>query len=181
MCKMRINPIFLPNGQIAMEQSNNLLNYIRSGSIGGVSGVKGGAFAGAMGGMLIMVLNNWGAAGFSFVIYSAIFGATTGMMAGALISYFWGFLTGVVSELIAGGSDMGSTGVALLWYIGFVALAGMVGYLIYPSLPTVGAIGGVVFGLGAATISRRDFIKMVAFQSKSDAEDGISEQSVAER
>ncbi|MEM7798359.1 MAG: hypothetical protein AAF633_04135 [Chloroflexota bacterium] len=162
-----------------MTQSNNIVNYIRSGSIGGVSGVKGGALAGAIGGTVIMTINNIGTAGPGFVVYSMIFGATTGMMAGALISYFWGFLAGIISEAVAVTET--TRILPFVWYSGFLVIAALLGIVIYPDLRFMGAMAGLLLGLGAGWVALRDFIRMTEYQTKADEDSEEIDRTVAER
>lgn len=148
-----------------MENSaSTVVNRIRSGSIGGVSGVKGGALAGALGGLLLMLFTNLDLDNLSFLVFSMILGATTGMMAGALICYFVGFGTGFLSELLYAGPANQSQ-VGFLWYAVFILVAALLGYFLAPAQHLYGVLGGVLLGAAAAFIAIRDFIKMLAYQA----------------
>ena len=148
-----------------MENSGSIIvNRIRSGSIGGVSGVKGGALAGAFGGLLLMLFTNLDLGNLSFLVFSMILGATTGMMAGALICYFVGFGTGFLSELLYAGPANQSQ-VSLLWYAVFILVAALLGYFLAPAHHLYGVLGGALLGSAAAFIAIRDFIKMLAYQA----------------
>ncbi|MFT5196874.1 MAG: hypothetical protein ACI85U_003913 [Candidatus Promineifilaceae bacterium] len=149
--------------------SNNIINVIRTGSIGGVSGVKGGAFAGAVGGGTLMMLTGLTSlsdqVGFGFVILSTLIGLTTGMMTGALIGYFTGWLNGMVSGI---GSDDGKLNfkrVNSTWVVTFLIIWAIVGYLLFNEFPLLGIFGGIGAGFLGSRIAIKDFVKMIEVQS----------------
>ncbi len=147
--------------------ANNFINVIRSGSIGGVSGVKGSSFAGAIGGGTLMVLTGLASlsdqVGFGFVVLSLLMGLTTGMMTGALIGYFLGWINGMTSGW--GSNDLNPTRVNVIWYTTLIIVWAIVGYYLFQQVPWVGALGGIAAGAFAARISSADFVRMIEVQS----------------
>lgn len=149
--------------------ANNIINVIRTGSIGGVSGVKGGAFAGAAGGGTLMLLTGLTSlsdqVGFGFVILSLLMGLTTGMMTGALIGYVIGWLNGMTSGI---GNDKGQLDfkrVNLTWITTFVLVWAYTGYLLFNQFPLLGIMGGIATGFFGSKIAIKDFVKMIEVQS----------------
>lgn len=147
--------------------SNNIINVIRSGSIGGVSGVKGGAFAGAIGGGTLMLIRGLASLssqiGIGFVVYSTLIGLTTGMMTGALIGYFVGWVNGAISGW--GEPELDMTRVNGVWYVTLVIIWSITGYYLFQQLAVVGVVGGALAGVLAARIAIKDFVKMIEVQS----------------
>ena len=147
--------------------SNNIVNVIRSGSIGGVSGVKGGASAGALGGGTLMLLTGLASlssqVGFGFVILSLLIGLTTGMMTGAIIGYFIGWFNGIASGW--GAVELNENRVNIVWHITLMLVWAITGYYLFQQLPLVGLFGGLVAGVIAARIAIKDFVKMIEVQS----------------
>ena len=147
--------------------SNNIINSIRAGSIGGVSGVKGSSLAGALGGGILMFLTGLSSlsdqVGFGFVILSLLIGLTTGMMTGALIGYAVGWLDGMLSG--AANSDPSPGRVHAVWYPSMMLVWAITGYFLFQQLPLVGAIGGIIAGVVAARIATKDFLHMIEVQS----------------
>ncbi|MFK7801306.1 MAG: hypothetical protein AB8G95_06725 [Anaerolineae bacterium] len=149
--------------------SNNIINVIRTGSIGGVSGVKGGSFAGAIGGGILMILTGLASlstpAGFGFVIFSTLIGLTTGMMTGALIGYFVGWFNGAVSSWGEQEPELDMKRVNAVWHVTLIIVWAITGYYLFQQVPLVGAAGGALAGILAARISIKDFVKMIDVQS----------------
>lgn len=147
--------------------SNNIINSIRAGSIGGVSGVKGSSLAGALGGGILMVLTGIASlsdqVGFGFVILSLLIGLTTGMMTGALIGYVMGWANGMLSG--AASSDPNPSRVNVVWYPTMMIVWAITGYFLFQQMPIVGALGGILAGALSARIAIKDFLHMIDVQS----------------
>ena len=147
--------------------ANNFINTIRAGSIGGVSGVKGGSAAGAIGGGTLMVLTGLASlsdqVGFGFVILSLLIGLTTGMMTGALIGYAMGWLDGMLSG--AANQEPQPARVAAIWYPTMMIVWAITGFYLFQQMPVIGAIGGLLAGVLAAYIATKDFVHMLEVQS----------------
>ncbi len=147
--------------------SNNIINNIRAGSIGGVSGVKGCSAAGAIGGGTLMVLTGLASlsdqVGFGFVVLSLLMGLTSGMMTGALIGYAMGWINGMLSGVAEAEPDMSR--ISAVWYPSLMIIWAIVGYYLFQQIPLVGAIGGLLAGILAAWIATRDFVHMIEVQS----------------
>ncbi|MEM8856732.1 MAG: hypothetical protein AAGD96_00320 [Chloroflexota bacterium] len=149
--------------------SNNIINVIRSGSIGGVSGVKGSAAAGAIGGGTLMLVDGLASVsqqtGLGFVVLSLLMGLTTGMMTGAVIGYAQGWLNGMVSGTGWGEGNLKMGRVNGVWYASMIIVWSITGYLLFNRIPVVGVIGGIAAGILAAYISIKDFVHMIEVQS----------------
>ena len=147
--------------------ANNIINVIRSGSIGGVSGVKGGAAAGAIGGGTLMLIDGIASMsdqiGASFVGLSLLIGLTTGMMTGAVICYALGWFNGMASGW--GDTNLNINRVNGVWYTTMVIVWAITGYLLFNRIPAVGVIGGIAVGVLAAYIAIKDFVHMIEVQS----------------
>ena len=147
--------------------SNNIINVIRSGSIGGVSGVKGGAAAGAIGGGTLMLIDGIASLsdqiGPGFVVLSLLIGLTTGMMTGAVICYALGWINGMASGW--GDNNLNITRVNAIWYATMIIVWAITGYLLFNRIPAVGVIGGIAVGVLAAYIAIKDFVHMIEVQS----------------
>ena len=129
--------------------------------------MKGGAFAGAIGGGTLMLLTGLTSlsadVGFGFVILSLLIGLTTGMMTGAIIGYFIGWLNGMSSGW--GDNDLNLTRVNIIWHMTLMLIWAVTGYYLFQQIPLVGLFGGLVVGVIAARIAIKDFIKMIEVQS----------------
>lgn len=162
------NPLGLPFANLQTQiMANNIINNIRAGSIGGVSGVKGSSAAGAIGGGTLMVLTGLASlsdqVGFGFVVLSLIMGLTTGMMTGALIGYAMGWINGMLSGVAD--ADPHPVRISAVWYPTLMIVWAVVGFYLFQQNTAVGVFGGLLAGFLAAWISTKDFVYMIEVQS----------------
>lgn len=132
---------------------------VRGGTIGLISGAKGGGAAGALGGALTMFLS-MSDNPTAIVLFTIVVGLTLGGMAGAFLGALQGILTGGLSSYLW----QRQRSFRWLWVLFPVVLSAVTGWLLGRDYGLMAVLVGGLCGLLWGWISQRDFARMWELQ-----------------
>ena len=143
---------------------------LRGAAIGLVSGLKGGAVSGALGGGLLLLSSTVVTGAWRVMLFSLILGLTTGLMAGVI----FGALTGLAAGALCGRllTARPESDIRRVWLpLAAATTAGLGGWF-YRDPIVLGLLIGGGLGLLAGRISSRDFARVSALQLSDDESEG---------
>lgn len=133
--------------------------------MGIVSGTKGGATAGALGGAIIM-LSSMADKPISVILFTLLVGVTFGGMAGALL----GAGQGIIAGSLGGYLQQHGRAYRWVWFVTALLVGSMVGWLMEGEYGSPALIIGGICGWLSGWVSQRDFAHVLALQKMAEEE-----------